>query len=51
MIGRPERLPKRDEWLSPFSSRTELLAGGTPTWWIEERARLLEHELAIHPPA
>lgn len=35
----------------PCSSRTELMTADTPAWWIECRARLLEHELAAHPPA
>jgi hypothetical protein len=34
----------------PFSSTTELLRQDAPTWWIDERKRLLEQEQATHLP-
>jgi len=33
----------------PFSSTTELLGQDAPTWWIDERKRLIEQEQATHP--
>lgn len=35
----------------PFSSTTELLRPDTPSWWVEERRRLLEREETVHPRA
>lgn len=35
----------------PFSSTTELLRQDAPTWWVEERKRLVEQEQVSHPRA
>lgn len=35
----------------PFACTTETVAGKTPAWWFEMRTRVLEKEMAAHPPA